>query len=150
MDSEIPREPGEPVTRRDFIGWIIKGGLLGAIAGMLLPAIAYLWPITRRGPVVSMVEIGRADEIPVWGTKKIVVRGSPVLVIRTPNQFKALSAVCTHLGCIVFWNDGKHQIECPCHAGFFDAEGRVLSGPPPRPLPEYPVRVSDGKLFVTF
>ncbi|MBI4353509.1 MAG: Rieske 2Fe-2S domain-containing protein, partial [Candidatus Omnitrophica bacterium] len=59
------------------------------------------------------------------------------------------SAICTHLGCVVDWNGRKREIECPCHAGSFGLEGEVLAGPPPKPLPAYPVSVVDGKIFVT-
>ena len=138
----------KPMSRRDFLDWIIRGGLLATLAGMLIPALSYLWPVTRRGPTLAMKEVGSVDEFPVWGAKKVAIGGSAFLIIRTPKEIKAFSAICTHLGCIVFWNDQKRQIVCPCHAGFFDVEGRVISGPPPRPLSSYPVSVVDGKIFV--
>ena len=70
------------------------------------------------------------------------------MVIRTPKEFKAYSAICTHLGCLVDWESQKHEIICPCHAGTFDVEGRNVSGPPSRPLPLYQVNVVEGKAFV--
>ena len=136
------------MSRRDFIDWIIRGGLLTTFLGMLFPALAYLWPVTRRGPAVGMMEVGRADEIPVGGSKKVVLGGSALLVVRTEKEFKAFSAICTHLGCIVYWDSEKKGIVCPCHAGVFDLDGRVVSGPPPRPLPIHTVSVTDGKIFV--
>lgn len=139
---------GEAVSRRDFIDWIIKGGLLATLAGMLFPALSYLWPVTQGGPVAGAQDVGKLDDIPVWGSKKVVLGGSAVLLVRTPDQVKAFSAICTHLGCIVDWDDRKKEIACPCHAGFFGLDGRVISGPPPRPLPLHDVRVVDGKVFV--
>lgn len=139
----------EKVSRRDFIGWLIKGGLLATLAGMVLPALAYVWPVTRRGPAGGMQELGKLEDIPVWGAKKVILAGSAVLLVRTPREVKAFSAICTHLGCIVEWNGQKREILCPCHAGIFDTDGRVVSGPPPRPLPVYKARVVDGKIFVT-
>jgi len=102
----------------------------------------------RRGPSVGMKEAGRLDDIPVWGAKKIVIAGSAVMLIRTPDKLKAFSATCTHSGCLVDWEEKKREIICPCHAGLFDLEGRVVSGPPPRPLPSYPAKVVDGNIFV--
>jgi Rieske Fe-S protein len=48
----------------------------------------------------------------------------------------------------VIWDDQRRQIACPCHAGFFDVTGRVVSGPPPRPLPEHGVAVVNGEVMV--
>ena len=136
------------MSRRDFVDWVIKGGILATLAGMTAPALSYLWPVMKHGPTMEMEEVGRTDDIPVWGSKKVIVGGSALLLIRTPKEVKAYSAICTHLGCIVDWDDQKREILCPCHAGVFDVEGRVVSGPPPRPLPFYPVSVMDGKIFV--
>ena len=146
--STGPFLPAQRMSRRDFIDWVIRGGLFTTLMGMLVPALAYLWPVMRRGPAQAMLEVGGVDEIPVWGSKKVVLGGTALLVVRTPNEFKAFSAVCTHLGCIVYWASEKKQIACPCHAGFFDLDGHVISGPPPRPLPAHPVNVVDGKVFI--
>jgi len=54
------------------------------------------------------------------------------------------SAVCTHLGCIVQWQKERGQFLCPCHAGLFGIDGRVLSGPPPKPLEAIPFTIADG------
>ena len=146
--SSNPSLPTSPVSRRDFLDWVIKGGLFATLAGMLFPALAYLWPVTRRGPAGGLVEVGTVDEIHVWGSKKVVLGGSALIVVRTPAEFKAFSAICTHLGCIVYWDSAKQLIACPCHAGFFGLDGRVVSGPPPRPLAMHPVSVVDGRIFV--
>ena len=137
------------ITRRDFIDVIIKGGLLATLAGMVLPALSYIWPVTRRGLAGGLQEVGKLDDIPVWGSRKVTLAGSALILLRTPKEIKAFSAICTHLGCIVDWDDQKRHILCPCHAGIFDVNGRVVSGPPPRPLPEHAVKVIDGKIFVT-
>lgn len=138
----------EKISRRDFFGWVIKSGFLVTLTGMLLPALEYLLPITRRGPASGMKEVARVEDIPIWSGKKVVLDGSALLLIRTPDKFKVFSAICTHLGCIVDWDEQKREILCPCHAGLFDLEGRVVSGPPPRPLPSHKVREIDGKIFV--
>ena len=136
------------MSRRDFIGWVIRGGLAATIVGMVAPAMTYLWPVTRQGPAGGMKEVGKVEDIPVGGSKKIILGGSAILIIRTAQGFKAFSAICTHLGCLVSWDENKQEIMCPCHAGLFDREGKVVSGPPPRPLPSYQVNVIDEKIFV--
>lgn len=148
LPSQKSKKPAAQLSRRGFLDWIIRGGFFTTLAGMLAPALVYLWPVTRGGPVAGLVEVGREEEIPVWGFKKVVYGGSAFLVVRTPREFKAYSAICTHLGCVVTWEETKKAISCPCHAGLFDLEGRVVAGPPPRPLVLHDVSVLDGKVFV--
>ena len=146
MDTDVNQTT--KVSRRDFIGWVIKGGLLAAFSAMLFPALEYILPATRRGPAVGMKEVAKLEDIPVWGSKKVILGGSALILIRTPDTLKAFSAICTHLGCLVDWEDKKREILCPCHAGVFDMDGKVVSGPPPRPLPSYTVKVIDGNILV--
>lgn len=136
------------ITRREFVDWVIRGGIFATLAGMLLPALQYVWPVMGHAPSSELEEVGREEDIPMWGSKKVILSGSALLLIRTPKEIKALSAICTHLGCIVDWDGQKKEIVCPCHAGVFDVDGRHVSGPPPKPLPNYEVNVSDGKIFV--
>ena len=136
------------ISRRNFLDWIIRGGIFATLSGMILPALSYVWPVMGRGPSNEMEEVGRVDDVPVGSAKKVIVGGSALLLIRTASEFKAYSAICTHLGCIVDWDIQKKEIVCPCHAGVFDVEGRNVSGPPPKPLASYRVNVTDGKIFV--
>ncbi|HLO34005.1 MAG TPA: ubiquinol-cytochrome c reductase iron-sulfur subunit, partial [Anaerolineales bacterium] len=64
------------------------------------------------------------------------------------RDFIAMSNVCTHLGCRVRWIAEKNNFICPCHNGVFDKEGKVLAGPPPRPLNRYQVKVENDQLFI--
>jgi Rieske Fe-S protein len=60
-----------------------------------------------------------------------------ILVRRTNGEFTAFSQKCTHLSCAVYYATERDRLECPCHEGYFSAvNGRVLQGPPPRPLPQ--------------
>jgi nitrite reductase/ring-hydroxylating ferredoxin subunit len=60
----------------------------------------------------------------------------------------ALSGTCTHLGCTVRWNAEANEFQCPCHGGRFAPDGRVMDGPPPRPLQRMPIEVRDGNVQV--
>jgi len=64
------------------------------------------------------------------------------------GQIVAISAGCTHLGCIVTWDEAKKIFKCPCHDGRFDVDGRVISGPPPAPLKRHRTRIDNGKIFL--
>ena len=66
----------------------------------------------------------------------------------TTTSFVALSIYCQHLGCGVRWNADAQLFFCPCHGGVYYANGAVAAGPPPRPLPQYPVRVRKGQVEV--
>jgi len=83
--------------------------------------------------------VATSAEIPVDsigpGESRIVAIGYiPVIVVRGSNGFKAFNATCSHLGCIVKWDHIQQRFVCPCHAGQYNADGRVVSGPPPRAL----------------
>ena len=64
------------------------------------------------------------------------------------NSFTAFSINCTHLGCPVRWEASSTLFFCPCHGGVYYKDGQVAAGPPPKPLPRYPVRVHDGQVEV--
>ncbi len=73
----------------------------------------------------------------------------PVIVLHSASGFKAFNAVCTHLGCIVKWDKEQNRFICPCHAGQYDSDGKVISGPPPLPLKKCTVTEADGQLNVS-
>ena len=136
------------MTRRTFLDRLMAGGLIAWGAAIFAPVVSYVWPVQRSGPVTQSVSAGKAADFANWQGQTIAVGGQPVLVVRTAQGFRAFSAICTHLGCIVQWDAARHQITCPCHAGVFDINGRVLSGPPPRSLAEHDVSVVNGDVQV--
>ena len=137
------------LTRRGLVDWVIY--LCSSVFGaaLVLPALAYLFPVTKSGPVKVREEVGDASGWGLWTGRKVSVAGKPVLVIRTDKTYLAYSAVCSHLGCLVEFNEGKRSIVCPCHAATFDLDGRVTGGPPPRPLAAYAVSEVQGKVYVS-
>jgi menaquinol-cytochrome c reductase iron-sulfur subunit len=64
------------------------------------------------------------------------------------DTFIAFSINCTHLGCPVRWLAKANLFMCPCHGGVYYEDGTVAAGPPPLPLPRYPVRVKDGDVQI--
>jgi cytochrome b6-f complex iron-sulfur subunit len=135
--------------RRDFLqGVLATGGCIWA-AGVAVPAAVYLWPARASGPGSDHVDAGSTKDFPV-GTERMVQKtGKPILVLRVKeDEFRAFSAVCTHLACVVRWDAQRRQILCPCHAGVFGPDGAVVSGPPPRPLTAYRVVVVDDTVRV--
>jgi cytochrome b6-f complex iron-sulfur subunit len=92
------------------------------------------------------------EELPVNATRRFKdLRGKDLVLVRTgENEVKAMSTVCTHLGCTVHWEKDKQEFYCPCHAGRFDKDGNVIGGPPPAPLDTYKVEIQDDNVFIYF
>jgi len=88
------------------------------------------------------------SELPVGGTKYVTYGGVPAIVIRSRESIKAYSLVCTHLGCIVEWQEEVQEFYCACHDGRFDQFGEVIAGPPPVPLERFPLSVEDETVIV--
>ena len=152
VKSGATEEPGQPaVSRRGFLKYFV---LLGAAAaatagGLLAPIVAYLWPPKKGGAAAGgRVAVAGVADLPVGKGAVFSVNNKPVIVIHTADGYHALSAVCTHLGCIVFWNQQRQVIACPCHEGFFRTNGTVISGPPPAPLAVMRVQVEGDQIYV--
>lgn len=142
-------EAKKPVDRRSFLDWCIAGGMTAWTIGVAAPTVVYLWPARAGGTGSARASAGKADDWAEGAGRMVQLHGRPVLVLRRPGgEFRAFSAICTHLGCVVRWNSGSKKIECPCHAAAFDDAGRVVSGPPPAPLPPVEVFVRDGEVWV--
>ncbi len=80
-----------------------------------------------------------AMTIPQGASRIVAIGYIPVIVVHGSDGFKAFNATCTHLGCIVKWDNAQQRFICPCHAGQYDMDGNVTSGPPPRALTSYRV-----------
>lgn len=140
----------QPISRRGFFKYGLLGfSVLATAAGVLTPIVAYLWPPkVAAGPVGARVAVAPATDLPAGKGQVYSVNAQPVIVIHTADGYVALSAVCTHLGCIVFWAEDRQTIACPCHAAYFNTNGAVISGPPPAPLESYRVEVEGGQIYV--
>ena len=91
--------------------------------------------------------LGAASDIPVGGGK--IYKAAKVVVTQPARgQYKAFSAVCTHVGCVMS-EVADGTIDCPCHGGQFKiTNGAVVAGPPPSPLPARPVKVVNGQVVL--
>lgn len=135
-------------TRRGFLDVVIAIGTAITALAMTIPSVLYLWPAAKGG-AAEAVELEGAASMTPGQSKMIQVAGMPVIVVRQRSGFAAFSASCTHLGCLVTWEQDKNHFSCPCHAALFDANGGVVSGPPPAPLPPYAIKEVGDKVYVS-
>ncbi len=149
MESNISNSSG-PQSRRTFIIYSLFASFLVFTGGVIYSIFRYLSPIERRGLSAKSDFLSiPLENMEVGSSQTLRFRGKPIIVIRTDsNKVSALSAVCTHLGCIVKWYNDKNQLICPCHAARFDLFGNVLSGPAPKPLPAFSARIEGDKIVV--
>ncbi|MDH3198842.1 MAG: Rieske (2Fe-2S) protein [Candidatus Krumholzibacteria bacterium] len=137
------------MDRRSFTNFFLTGGLLGWLGSVLYPVISYLRPPHVPEADVNVVKAGLASEFPVNSGQIVKFGRKPVILIRTDTgSFRALSATCTHLDCIVQYRTDLKQIWCACHNGLYDTTGRNISGPPPRPLEQYQVNLVGDEIHV--
>src|SRR5574341_498527 len=126
-------------NRRQFLQKALAFLGLTTVASFLYPLLKYFSPPFEETGAKRLTLAKK--EIPVGEAKEIV--------INKPDQgYIALSRVCTHLGCLVDYQKDRKRLLCPCHAGVYDLSGNVVSGPPPRPLPKFPLRVEGDSIII--
>jgi cytochrome b6-f complex iron-sulfur subunit len=133
--------------RRKFLGVCLGGFVAGMAAAVIYPVYRYLAPRSGSG-ASAKVTIAETD-VPEGAAKFFEFAGSSAVLVRKKGgELVALSAVCTHLGCIVQWEKDKQDFLCPCHAGHYTPDGVVTAGPPPKPLAKLPFVVANGAITV--
>ncbi len=149
MKSEESSNPTNE-GKRDFLKWVLSGGLVAFVASVLYPVLAYLKPPTQGEVEVSSVKVGKLVDIPKDSGQIVKFGSKPVILLRSATgDLKAFSATCTHLDCTVQYRKDFGVIWCACHNGKYDLNGHNISGPPPRPLNEYRVVVQGDEVFVS-
>jgi menaquinol-cytochrome c reductase iron-sulfur subunit len=156
----MPAMEAEVTRRKFYIGLIY--GLWGAIAAALsIPAAIYLLfpPKLRKAP--QWVEAGDVSKLDPKDPVEMVFRQNRVdgwkiqsekstawVVKSADSQVIAFGPQCTHLGCAYHWDENRNYFMCPCHSSIFSIDGKVVSGPAPRPLDRYETKVQNGKLML--
>ncbi len=122
----------------------------GAFAGITAMGFRFITPNKRD--TTRRIFTMHLNELPINSSRKITdLYGKDLVLVRTgENEVKAMSTVCTHLGCTVYWEKDKEEFYCPCHAGRFDKDGNVIAGPPPTPLETYHTEIQDDNIFIFF
>jgi menaquinol-cytochrome c reductase iron-sulfur subunit len=149
-------------TRRSFYSLLINllGGLIAAV--IAIPAAAYLLLKPKSSGSDEMLEIadlatlevGRPKEVVYFrtrvdGWKSIKEKTTAWLVKDSAGTVVAFDPICTHLGCAYHWEDAQKKFLCPCHTSVFGLDGKVVSGPAPRPLDRFVTKIEGGKILIS-
>ncbi len=129
--------------RRDLL---TRGGLVALSAALLGGAgiaLRTLWPRAGKARALTL-EAGRPEEYQVGQLSARLLAEHQLWVLRTPEGFVALSAVCTHLGCKLRHVPGVEQFRCMCHGSYFSGDGDVVRGPATRPMERVHIRLTPG------
>jgi cytochrome b6-f complex iron-sulfur subunit len=152
MEEQTGTAPSTKTSRRVFLDLLLSASVLGWLASVVYPIVRYLKPLPQTGPTgptrlthdeVSKLEKDKFVIVPVSGHRVIALEPHG-------DELLAFSAKCTHEGCTVTYLPAQSVIWCPCHDGRYDLSGHVISGPPPKPLPEYAIkRQPDGAIVIS-
>jgi cytochrome b6-f complex iron-sulfur subunit len=143
--GRAPDEGPENRGRRDFLTLVGVGACAAACVGSGLVTLDFMKPKVLFEPPTTF-RAGSSLDYPE-GTVRFN-REQKTYIIGGPTGVYALSAVCTHLGCITRYRSDENVIACPCHGSRFDLEGNVVHGPAPRPLPWLEVRAEPSGILV--
>jgi menaquinol-cytochrome c reductase iron-sulfur subunit len=153
---------GPKQTRREFLKYVVIGGASAVAAAIATPLIGYFLSPTwgkRQRPTTAVT---RTDQIPVgvptfirfeerlpdaW---VVTTQSEGVWVVtKDGNNFTLFDPHCTHLRCPFYWDNQNGIFACPCHGGKFDIDGKVLAGPPPRPLDRWQFTIENGEIVTS-
>lgn len=158
--DEAPLQLHQPSDRRAFFKHVINS-LAAAMTAMLALPLAgfYALPafrVRRKG----WKECGPIDAFPIGDIRLVPLQpierrewpdawGADAAWVyrKSDREFVIYDLHCTHVGCPVNWSPQARRFFSPCHGGVFDADGRVLAGPPPRPLDRYETRIENDVLL---
>ena len=143
---DLEASPG----RRNLIRTLLGGGFGASVLSFLYPALKFMMPPPVAESEVNQVSAGKLADLKPNSGRLFKFGSKPALLVRTAgDELRAFSAVCPHLNCTVQYKEQGSQIWCACHNGLFDLNGKVVGGPPPRPLEQYTVHVQGEEVIVS-
>lgn len=149
--GENPGYPERPATsRRRFLDYLLGASAIATLGAIVYPIFKFMSPPQVIESTENSVVAAKLNEVPVNSGKIFKFGNKPGILVRTSaGELKALSAVCTHLECIVQYRPDTKQIWCACHNGQYNLSGKNIGGPPPRPLEEFKVNTRGDDVVVT-
>lgn len=142
--GEQVEDTARTLVPRRMINWLLGTSLAGLGGSILYPVFRFMSPPDIPEAATAEVEAGFTNdpELLDKGFKIVRFGAEPVILIRVGEaEFRAFSATCTHLDCIVEFQKEEQRLWCNCHNGEYSLAGTNVSGPPPRPLRAYAVNL---------
>jgi len=141
--------PYSLVTRRTFLNTLLGGGFAAFFLGVFTTLGRFAFPTLGKEPDFVILKAEDYLNIPPNSTKPFAWGGKLGLFFhKNDNVFLALKGVCTHMECNITYKPELKKFYCPCHKGWFDADGKNIQGPPPKPLEIFDFTVEGDKLIV--
>jgi len=134
----------EGSERRRLLNRFLGTSVGALLASVVYPVLRYVSPPVIPDATTAQVEAGSTNDPELLGRGFKIVRfgADPVILIRVSDtEYRAFTATCTHLDCVVEFRPAERVIWCNCHNGQYDLNGRNVAGPPPRPLTPLQVHV---------
>lgn len=151
--------------RRKFLKLATGASALVSAALAGIPVVrAFVSPTFRRKITQTWIKLGDVEtfdlDIPTkvdfvetvtdaWVENRVL--RSVWVYTEDGEKFIVYSGRCTHLGCGYGFEQVTGRFKCPCHEGVFDVKtGKVLAGPPPRPLDQLAWKIEEGYLYCAY
>lgn len=141
--EQSPSESEIKLNRREFlnIAWLASLGFLTLSAGGL--TVLFALPRFREGEFGGVFTTGTVADLPQIETAPVNYPKVKFWLSNTPEGLMALYKVCPHLGCLYGWSDQEFKFICPCHGSQYQHNGDYISGPAPRSLDKFIIRIED-------
>ena len=147
MDEHLIQDPtvrqgaAQP-SRRAFLSVVLVGSL-GLLATRLFSMGAtFLRPRIESGMFGGIFHLGSVADLPALGDPPLNHPAGRFYLVNTDRGVLALDKVCTHLDCLVAWDDQAAHFVCPCHGSRFAVDGAYLSGPAERSMDRFSVALA--------
>ncbi len=144
-DHGTQKPQAEDPGRRTFLNWFLGTSAGALFLSMAYPVLRFISPPNVPEATTNQVEAGTTQDPDLLekGFKIVRFGVDPVILIRVAeNDYRAFSATCTHLDCIVEYRKRIRRIWCNCHNGQYDLNGQNVAGPPPKPLTPFRVNLA--------
>jgi len=140
----------KPNGRRQVLNALLGSGTVATLGAILYPIFRFMVPPKVVESASSSVVAAKVAELKPNQGRIFRFGSKPGLLIQTPSgEYRAFTAICTHLDCTVQYREDEKLIWCACHNGRYDLTGKNVGGPPPRPLEEFQVNVRGDEIVVS-